>query len=99
MKIRLFRKKPVVVEAVRFTAEDWREIEKWGNGKINAIVNEVDGELVPVCAFIEALEGRLTALFGQWIIRGIKGEFYPCDPDIFEQTYELVVTLVSGHNV
>ena len=84
-----YRKKPVVIEAVQWLGgdESWEEILKFsenphyrrmdllaGNGKIT----------------IKTLEGEMTADKGDWIIKGIKGEFYPCKPDIFEQTYEKV---------
>ena len=40
---------------------------------------------------IETLEGKMTVSYGDWIIRGVKGEFYPCKPDVFEETYERAV--------
>lgn len=78
-----FRKKPVVIEAIRWNgnreaiaafipAEQFHFI---GNGKRHELV-------------IHALEGELKAQRGDWIIKGIKGEFYPCKPDIFKSTYE-----------
>lgn len=78
-----FRKKPVVIEAIKFTGtrDNWDEIEKFVGGDANFM----DGKLV-----IATLEGPLNASNGDYIIKGIKGEFYPCKPDIFEQTYEIV---------
>lgn len=73
-----FRKKPVVVEAVRFTV-NFDEIEAFVGGD----AEWRGGELV-----VATLEGPLRASPGDWIIKGIKGEFYPCKPDIFAQTYE-----------
>lgn len=62
MKKKLFRKKPVIVEAY-----------------------QTDKEMI-----IETLEGKLKASPGDWIIKGINGELYPCKPDIFAKTYEEV---------
>lgn len=78
-----FRKKPVVIEAVRFTASATAcaEIEAFVSGDSEFR----NGELI-----IATLEGPLRASLGDWIIKGIKGEFYPCKPDIFEATYEPV---------
>jgi hypothetical protein len=76
-----FRKKPVVIEAVRWTGSSQSIIElvEWSRGEIWF---DNDG---PV---IETLEGPLHASLNDWIIKGVQGEFYPCKPDIFEQTYE-----------
>ena len=69
-----FRKKPVVIEAERFDG-----------------VNLPHGTLREPGAtetYIDTLEGRMTVSVGDWVIRGVKGEFYPCKPDIFAATYE-----------
>lgn len=80
-----FRKKPVVIEAVQFTGKNPRTVFEW-MGKPDGDAGYIqDKEL-----FIETLEGVMTAKPGDWIIRGVKGEFYPCKPDIFEATYEAV---------
>ena len=75
-----FRKKPVVIEAVQFTG-NFDEIEQFVGGDANF----TNGKLV-----IATLEGALHASRNDWIIKGVKGEFYPCKPDIFEATYEAV---------
>lgn len=85
-----FRKKPVVIEAFRLGPDampDWfldqmatndvtthNDDGRWGGG--------------PDYALIHTLEGQMRAEHGDWIIRGVKGELYPCKPDIFEATYE-----------
>ncbi len=74
-----FRKKPVVIEAVQFTGGNFVEIAEFAGSSNSAR----DGEL-----YIYTLEGILKASPGDWIIKGVKGEFYPCKPDIFEATYE-----------
>ena len=83
-----FRKKPVTIEA-RQLIDDLRN-----HTSIAAWIESNGGHvLVPPadpCLFIDTLEGRVRAPIGDWIIRGVQGEFYPCKPDIFEATYESV---------
>ena len=93
-----YRKKPVVIEAFQMTAErrwDNSEWPKWLNKAWNYEVGEVgavwpdpdnDGNTL-ACA---TLEGVMRIDAGDFIIQGVKGEIYPCKPDIFEQTYEAV---------
>ena len=83
-----FRKKPVVIEAVQFVLGNEKEIIKF-IGKDNfsfgmGLDNTVSQISIPT------LEGRMAANLYDWIIKGVKGEFYPCKPDIFEATYEKV---------
>ena len=78
-----FRKKPVVIEAIQWTGEGDVEIRDFF-GKFDRW--DIDGN----CLIIQTLEGTHRANPKDWIIRGIKGEFYPCKPDIFEATYDLV---------
>jgi hypothetical protein len=75
-----FRKKPVVIEAVQWVG-NFDEIKVFVSGDVELR----DGKLL-----VATLEGPLTASDHDWIIKGVKGEFYPCKPDIFEQTYEAV---------
>ena len=82
-----YKKKPVVIEARRlFEPELPNDIASWCKGKVCG-VGDV-GEKVWI--EIKTLEGVMRADYGDWIIKGIKGEFYPCKPDIFEATYEKV---------
>ena len=77
-----YRKKPVVIEAIQLVP---------GCGvKIFGIDVDLDNMGLRLCMYIKTLEGTMTADEGDWIIKGVKGEFYPCKPDIFEQTYEKV---------
>jgi len=78
--VRKYRKRPVVIEAIQFTG-NFGEIEAFCGGD----AENRGGELIVATA-----EGPLHASRGDWIIKGVKGEFYPCKPDIFEATYELV---------
>ena len=84
MKMQKFRKKPVVIEAVelKFSTESQNEIIQWSN---NTIEKGLDGGLR-----IPTLEGVMIANTGDYIIKGVNGEFYPCKSDIFEKTYEIV---------
>lgn len=94
-----FRKKPVVIEAMRLFAytegmspigdsegsELWRWMVK--NGASFWMEQQDPG---PAYMVIQTLEGSHRADIGDWIIKGVKGEFYPCKPDIFEMTYEKI---------
>src|SRR5574338_445840 len=92
-----FRKRPIVVEAMHFdgTIKSATRICCWANDS-----RSLDDD--PCCSFIshdgdntfahdfqvDTLEGPLEVAPGDWIIKGVKGEFYPCKPDIFKATYE-----------
>lgn len=80
----LARKKPVIIEVIQWTGANVDEILAFilpvgeaRRGAENAII-------------INTLEGEMKASKGDYIIKGVKGEFYPCKPDIFEATYEIV---------
>ena len=85
-----YRKKPVVIEAVRFRQDNVTEVIEWIalDGAHQATRNTSD--VTDDALYIETLEGTMRADLGDWIIKGIKGEFYPCKPDIFDATYEPV---------
>jgi hypothetical protein len=84
-----YRKKPVVIEAVRWSGSNWHELLAWidweGGQKIRTM--ERDDEMLLI---IPTLEGAMEASPGDWVIKGVKNEFYPCKPEIFEATYEPV---------
>ena len=89
---RLYRKRPVLVQAIQWTGDNLKQIiaftglhesaNKWSWEEYEAVVH-TDG------LKIFTLEGTMSASPGDWIIKGVAGEFYPCKPDIFEATYEL----------
>lgn len=79
--IKTFVKNPVKVQAIKYTGNNFDEISSFTNGNIF----QYDEKVV-----IKTHAGYRYIEKGDWIIRGIKGEFYPCKPDIFEQTYEEV---------
>lgn len=90
-----FRKKPVVIEAIQFTNLNYDEINAFvGEKLLHQIESDAAhqvGVAPPVSSLtIKTLEGDMKAMPGDWIIKGVKGEFYPCRNDIFEATYELV---------
>ena len=90
MKPQQFRKKPVVIEAIQLTWGNWNEIcdfvdPKYFGGGFNPTLKPSGLGLR-----INTPEGTMEALENDWIIKGVNGEFYPCKPDIFEKTYELV---------
>lgn len=83
-----FTKKPVTVQALQVTDEaSAHQAAAWAKeGGAAAVVTATgDG---PWTVVISTLEGDMTASPGDWIIRGVKGEFYPCKPDIFADTYQ-----------
>jgi len=97
-----YRKKPVVIEAFRFQID--KAMPDWFNEKriTNEIVTHDDGTVE-----IKTLEGMMKANKGDYIIQGVNGEIYPCKPDIFEKTYDEVVSemtplidiKISLHNI
>lgn len=88
-KWKKFRKKPVVIEAVQWTENNIEEIEEFMGEKI-VIESELVGDSEQDNLIIPTLEGEHKAIPTDWIIKGIKNEFYPCKLDIFEATYEEV---------
>ena len=76
-----YRKKPVVVSAMQFTGENIEEVMEFVQG--NAYMDSRG-------LIIQTLEGEHIASINDFIIKGVHGEFYPCKPDIFNKTYELV---------
>lgn len=91
MAAQRFVKKPVEIEAIQFTGlSSYFEIFEWmrEHGDTHALANEVRYE-TPIM-LLHTLEGTMAANPGDWIIRGVQGEFYPCKPDIFAATYEAV---------
>lgn len=85
-----FRKKPLVIEAVRWLGSNPNEVnafvESHDPSALASVAWSANGDLM-----IITLEGTLHASIGDYIIRGVQGEFYPCKPDIFAETYEEVL--------
>jgi hypothetical protein len=91
----LYRKKPVVIEAMQNDGTfgrinricAWAARNGWGD-KMSA--ERGDGELARYTLFITTLEGTMEAPPSAWVIKGVKGEFYPCAADVFDATYDPV---------
>jgi len=79
-----YRKKPVVIEAVQWTGKHGNLLEVTNLAGDTGRLVEKEGDTL----FIQTLEGKMEANIGDWIIKGVKGEVYPCKPDIFDMTYE-----------
>lgn len=77
-----YRKRPIVIEAVRWDGENVEAVRSLGLSPFSRT-----GPNLRIVE-INTLEGLMRAEPGDWIIKGVKGEFYPCKPDIFETTYE-----------
>ena len=83
--VRYFRKRPVTIEAMRLTdATSVLDIEEWINSPATGYNTN------PPTIWIDTLEGRMTAYQGDWVIKGVNGEFYPCKNEIFIKTYQEV---------
>ena len=74
-----YRKKPVVVEAEELRTDNFYAVNSWCGGEVWSTYSEIK---------IHTLEGDMIAKLGDWVIRGVNGEFYPVKNDIFEKTYE-----------
>jgi len=88
-----FRKKPVVIEAMQWTGDNLSDVIDFTGLNISAArwtKEELEATVKNKGLKIFTLEGPLRTRVGDWIIKGVKGEFYPCKPDIFEATYDLV---------
>lgn len=90
-----YRKKPIVIEAFQFFASDpiffgwpgWAN-DAYAEGRFVSTSHRDDsGKYMPTLTVL-TLEGRMIASDGDWIIKGVKGELYPCKPDVFAKTYE-----------
>ncbi len=84
-----YRKKPVVIEAIKFIDTTERIEELSGFIDNQPLRIDYKNPEKPILK-LNTLEGEHIASVGDWIIKGVKGEFYPCKPDIFEMTYEKV---------
>ena len=83
--IRKYRKKPVEVEAIQFDGWNWREVYQFMSDEPLMFTQDFRKEEY---ILIDTLEGVMKAKVGDYIIKGVHGEFYPCKPDIFNETYE-----------
>lgn len=90
MNVKQYRKKPVVIEAMHpIGYTEFKAVEEWA-AESGVVVIAMQENTGPAFLLIKTLEGTMRAEVGDYIIKGVKGEFYPCKPDIFEATYEPV---------
>ena len=89
--IKKYCKKPVVIEAVKYDGFNPFEIKEFCEGKARVEIYDAAWKAgvagVKADIFIETLEGTHHVSKGDYVIKGVEGEFYPCKPDIFEKTY------------
>lgn len=83
---KLYRKKPVEIEAMQYTGDNVDEVVSWLLDASKLSCPSYGGELLS----IQTLEGHMLVSHGDYVIKGVKDEFYPCKPDIFVLTYEEV---------
>lgn len=81
-----YRKIPIVIEAIQWTGDNYNAVCKFVGKRLDLAECQKD----TLGLVINTLEGDMLASLGDYIIRGVKGEYYPCKPDIFEMTYEEV---------
>ena len=86
-----YRKRPVEIEAMQFIGTNKADVLRFLYPNLSQ--DAIDGATtMSLPIIISTLEGDMAVSLCDWIIRGVKGEFYPCKPDIFEATYEKVDT-------
>ena len=83
---KLYRKRPVVIEAIRYTAGTYSDVLAFIY-KCAPEIKEIEDDLIEGIK-IPTLEGDMYLKEGDYLIKGVKGEIYPCKPDVFEMTYE-----------
>jgi len=82
-KMEKYRKKPVVIEAIKWDGNNYLQMDDFIGSNNNLYTKNKKLNII-------TLEGTMTANIGDYIIKGVEGEFYPCKPDIFHKTYEKV---------
>ena len=82
-----FAHKPTVVEALKYTGKNHNDVVAFTQYQARVISVGTNDRFME----IDTLEGFIYADKGDWIIKGVKGEFYPCKPDVFEQSYEEII--------
>ena len=81
-----YRKKPVIIEAIQYTGDNYKEICDFVGKELRKPMIQYDTSEI----IIETLEGNHICSKGDFVIKGVNGEFYPCKPDIFAKTYDAV---------
>ena len=94
--INKYRKRPVEVEAIQFDGWNWREVYQFMSDEPLAFTDDFRKDEY---ILIDTLEGVMKAKVGDYIIKGVHGEFYPCKPDIFHETYEDLNTPLDENDI
>ena len=86
--VKKYKTKPCEIEAIKWTSDNFEEIAKFTNYKayMELMYSSMKEELI-----IKTLEGDMMATVGDYIIKGLRGEFYPCKPDVFHKKYEEIL--------
>ena len=90
-----FQKKPVVIEAINYDGKNGLDINKWSGGQVveSPVLEATSDNPTGHYLQIKTLEGTMIAIVNDWIIKGIAGEFYPCKPQIFFNSYERFIEI------
>lgn len=85
-----YRKRPIAIQAVQFDGTNTDQITEWTSGMFGRVYpdDRTDDPEIVATVFDQLHSTWVGVKLGDWIIRGIQGEFYPCDADVFAQTYE-----------
>lgn len=99
--IKKYRKLPVEIEAVQFTGVNYRMIAVWSDDHVYIRGIKLPAPIRELEITVDTLEGKVRARVGDYIIKGVRGEFYPCEKSIFEETYieankNEIITLIDS---
>lgn len=90
-RVQQFRKKPVIISAIQWTGDNAHDIRDFAGGRFRDVVaDQRIGPGVTAEVYDELHDTWIGVKTGQWVLRGVKGEFYPCDADVLVETYEWV---------
>lgn len=84
---KLYMKHPVAIEVMQFTGSNWRDIEIWSDESVYVRGYKLPDDQKELEMTVSTLGGQVRAKVGDYIIRGVRGEYYPCEKSIFEETY------------
>ena len=91
--IKKYVKKPIVIEAIQFNGYNFGTVYDWVYNTNIYLDRKYSEECYKENFLVKTLEGDMNASIGDFIIKGVNGEFYPCKPDIFEKTYQEVSSI------
>lgn len=98
--VKKYKTKPCEIEAIQWKGDNLEEIKEFTSYNIDwDYIYDGLGKLLGYKLYIDTLEGRMQASEGDYIIKGLRGEFYPCKPDVFEKKYEVIEELKGNLNI